>query len=234
MKWRRFRHWFGIGAPRLEVRSRLAWFMRTLGGALVALFLTLAIFTVHHRESASPEDVPALRARIADLEKLVGESAQGTLSTNLEVTYSANRKLSETVRQLSDSQAVLEEDLSHALRLVPVGVPEGGTRLDRFIVWPDAFSGQLYHYSVLIGYASGRNPQEFQGKLQFVLTVARDGKDVEHVWPTVAADPEYTVGVRHWARKTGTLKTLPGDLLKKVELKLMQGERQRASATAVL
>jgi hypothetical protein len=234
MKWRRFRHYFGIGAPQLEVHSRFAGYAHALGGALAAFALVLALSLFPRERVASLDDVSALRARIADLEKLIDEGEQGTLSTNLEVTYSANRQLSETVRLLSDNQAVLEDDLSHALRLVPVGASAGGTRLDRFVIWPDAASAQTYHYSVLIGYESGRNPQEFKGRLQFVLTVSREGKEAQRVWPVAKERQEYEVSVRHWVRKTGTLETLPGDVLRKVELKLMQGAAQRASATATL
>jgi hypothetical protein len=232
LKWRHFRNYFGIGAPDLAVRPRFAWCAYTLGGAAVAFIVVLSALLAFFffRDPGNQQDVSTLQARIRELENMLEQG--GGAMTNLEVTYSANRQLSEELRILSDNQAVLEDDLSYLLGLVPVGAREGETRLDRLVVWPDAVMDQTYRFSVLVGYESGRKPQEFNGVLKFILTVSRNGKALQLPWPdkSQAGRPEYQVKVRHWTRKTGILEIAPGDVLKKVELKLMQGNTQRAVA----
>jgi hypothetical protein len=225
------RRYFGIRAERLDIQPRFAGYVYALGGALATLLVMLSALYLS-RAPENPADVNALQARIAQQEKLLEQN--GTL--DLEITYSANRQLRDELRILADEQAVLEDDLSYLLRLVPVGMPEGGLRLDRLNVWPDPLSAETYRFSVLVGYESGRTPQAFNGVLKFTLTVMRDGKEAQISWPGAnqAGRPEYQVSVRHWARKTGVLEIMPGDILKKVELKLLQGNALRATATVNL
>ncbi|MDR3323722.1 MAG: hypothetical protein LBS89_05925 [Zoogloeaceae bacterium] len=233
-RWQRFRHYFGIGATQLEVHSRLAWVAYAASGAGMALLLVAGAFFLSPRNPALPQEAATLQARIVHLEQQL-EQREAT-PVEQEVSYSARRQLSEKLGVLTEQQAVLEEDLAYALRLVPVGVPEGGTRLDRLMVWPDAVSNQTYHFSVLVGYTAGRSTQEFNGVLKFTLTVLRDGKTLQLSWPekNQADHPEYQVSVRQWTRKTGELEIAPGDVLKKVELKLLQGNVQRALVTVTL
>jgi hypothetical protein len=228
LKWRNFRRYFGIRATRLEIRPRFARLAYALGGAAAVLLMVLLLSFSPHEAKEAP-DVQDLQARIDQLEDLLEQN--GTL--DLEITYSANRQLRDELSILADKQAALEDDLSYLLRLVPVGMPDGGLKLDRLSVRQDPLSAETYRFSVLVGYASGRTPQEFQGVLNFTLTVMRDGKEVHLPWPAAdqASRPEYQVAVRHWVRKAGTLEIMPGDVLKKVELKLLQGNALRATAT---
>jgi hypothetical protein len=226
-----FRRYFGIRAPRLEIRPRFVGLAYALGGAAVVLSIVL-LLSFFPREQKEAPNVQDLQARISQLEDLLKEN--GTL--DLEITYSANRQLRDELSILADKQAALEDDLVYLLRLVPVGMPEGGLKLDRLSVRQDPLSEETYHFSVLVGYASGRTPQEFKGVLNFTLTVMRDGKEVHLPWPAAdqANRPEYQIAVRHWVRKTGTLEIMPGDVLQKVELKLLQGNALRATATVDL
>ncbi|MDR2164864.1 MAG: hypothetical protein LBO79_04380 [Zoogloeaceae bacterium] len=243
-----FGAWVGMRSDRLEIRPVSSRYVFILAGVLAGMLLGVAAGLAASgfaplrgwRDSGktATQDIDALRARVAELEDVVSQG-DGAL-TNLQVSYSARQQLAEELRDLTDRYAVLEEDLSHALRLVPVGVPEGGARLDRLIVRPDALSTQIWRFSVLVGYESGRQPREFSGTLQLTLTILRDEKPVRISWPNqsrlsgIEYQQGYVVKTRHWARKTGTLELGPGDILKKVEVRLMQGHAQRAVAAVNL
>ncbi|MDR1647025.1 MAG: hypothetical protein LBR88_03185 [Zoogloeaceae bacterium] len=188
--------------------------------------------------SAEAGEVMALRTRVGELEEIVAQG-DGAL-VNLQVSYSARQQLAEEVRNLTDRYATLDEDLSYALRLVPVGGAQGTLRLERLNVHADPLSAHSFRFSVLVGYESGRQPQEFSGTLKFILTVLRNGKLHELTWPEQDRMPEaeyqqgYLVKTRQWTRKTGTLEVAPGDVLKKVEARLTQNGSLRATAVASL
>lgn len=228
---------FGIGAERVEIRSHAAWYADIALGAVGTLVLVLLAYGVWYSQR-SPEAVNAesLRARLEALEAQAAED-DGVLASTLEITRSANKQLSDEMRLLSDEQAVLKDDLAYFLRLVPVGTSEGELRLDRFIVRPetvtDAAAGaaRRYHYSVLVGYHTGRQTGEFVGTLKFVLTVEQDGKTLQRVLPadaTMGALPQYQVKTHQWVRREGVLEVAPDEVLKKVELRLVQANRARA------
>ncbi|MGB4467906.1 MAG: DUF6776 family protein [Azovibrio sp.] len=232
-KLKRFRHRFGIRAPRLAVRPHFAWYAYALGGALVALLLVaVLLLSSHYFRSSGEPDMETLQARLTQLEGQVQQG--GEALTSQEMTSSANRSLSEELRILADDHAMLKDDLAYLLRLVPVGAREGEVRLDRLTVRPDPVVPHRYRFSVLVGYQSGRQPQALSGTLQFVLTVTRNGKELQLQWPerqqSTAGD--YAVTTRHWLRKEGVITLAPGDQLKRVDLKLLQGKSVRA-ATAV-
>jgi hypothetical protein len=231
---------FGIGATRVDIRSHAAWYADIALGAAGTLVCVLLVYGAwQYLRSPEEVNVENLRARLEELE---GQAAQddGVLASNLEITRSANRQLSDELRLLSDEQAVLKDDLAYFLRLVPVGTSEGELRLDRFIVRPetvtDAAAGavQRYHYSVLVGYHAGRQTGEFVGTLKFVLTVEQDGKPLQRILPADApmtALPQFQVTTHQWVRKEGVLEVAPGEVLKKVELRLVQANRARAVAS---
>lgn len=227
---KRLRHHFGIRAQRLEVRPRLAWYAYALGGALAAWALTGLVLALGQWFRA-PEvrDVEQLRQRLAQLEAQVVQS--GGALTSLEMTASANRQLSDELRVLADDHAVLKDDLAYFLRLVPAGARDGEVRLDRLVVRPDPAAPGRYRYSVYVGYQSGRQPQEFVGTLAFVLTVLREGKEVQLPWPPPRTAVDVQVRTRHWARKEGVLQLSPGERLLRAELRLMQGKAVRVSTS---
>jgi hypothetical protein len=239
MRWTgRLRQYFGIYALSMEVRPRAIWCAHVAVGAIgMLLLMSLVYFWMYATRSPQEQDVEVLRARLAELEARVLQD-DGAL-TSLEVTRSSNRQLADELRVQSDDQAALRDDLAYFLNLVPVGTREGEVRLERFILRPDPLSrtdaaAQHYRYSVLAGYHAGRQTLEFTGTLQFVLSVTRQGKPLELYWPEdkTASPPEaYHVRIRHWMRKEGVLSVAEGDVLNKAELRLVQGNTIRATAT---
>ncbi|MDR0736275.1 MAG: hypothetical protein LBF51_05500 [Zoogloeaceae bacterium] len=223
----------------MAIRPRTLWCAHTALGA-VGMLLLVALVHFWTQMSRSPQerDVEVLRARLAELE---ARALQGDgVLTSLEIAHSANRQLSDELRTQLGEQAVLKDDLAYFLNLVPVGTREGEVRLERFVLRPDPLSAQTnsamarhYRYSVLAGYHAGRQTLEFTGTLQFILFVTRKGEALELHWPEnrTAAPEEYQVKTHHWVRKEGELSVAEGDTLNKAELRLMQGNAVRATAT---
>jgi hypothetical protein len=241
MSWlKHFWRHFDIRVSRVDIRPRAAWYAYIALGAVLALAFVLLLYVLGQRlHPPETQDIDHLRARLEELESQVAQDDSAL--ANLEITHGANRQLADELRLLSDEQAVLKDDLAYFLRLVPVGAREGDVRLDRFVLRPETATAsgvtpQRYRFSVLAGYHTGRQTMEFSGALKFVLTVEREGKTLQRVWPAdkKAADlPEYQVRTRQWERKAGVLEIAPGDVLKKVELRLMQDNNVRAVTSVI-
>ncbi|MDR2679048.1 MAG: hypothetical protein LBB51_06380 [Zoogloeaceae bacterium] len=241
MQWiRRLRQYFGIYAKSMEIRPRTTWCAHVALGAVgMLLLVALVQFGVQMSRSPQEQDAKVLRTRLEELES---RAAQGDgVLTSLEIAHNANRQLSDELRVQLSEQAVLKDDLAYFLNLVPAGVREGEVRLERFVLRPDPLSTQTnpamarhYRYSVLAGYHAGRQTLEFTGTLQFVLFVTRKGQALELRWPENQTTPppeEYQVKTHHWVRKEGELSVAEGDILNKAELRLLQGNTVRATAT---
>lgn len=231
LKLRRFRNRFGIRATRLEVRPRFAWYAYALGGALVSLLLVVLVLNILQLlRPPEVRDMETLQERLSYLE---GQLLQGGGAlSSLEAAQSTNESLVDELRASVDEQAVLKDDLAYFLRLVPGGVKEGDARLDRLVLRPDPQHSGHYRFSVLVGYHSGRQPQEFSGRLEFTLTLVRGGKELQVVWPGKEGNgSDFAVTTRHWLRKEGVIPVLPGDVLKRADLRLLQGKTVRASTT---
>jgi hypothetical protein len=241
MRWvKRLRQHFDIHAPSMEIRPRTVWYAHTaLGAAGMLLLVALVYFWMQLSRSPQERDVDILRERLAELEARALQG-DGEL-TSMEITRNANRQLSDELLVQLGEQAVLKDDLAYFLNLVPVGTREGEVRLERFVLRPDPLlphvepaMARQYRYSVLAGYHAGRQTLEFSGTLQFVLFVTRKGQALEIRWPESQMTPppeEYQVKTHHWVRKEGVLSVAEGDILNKAELRLLQGNTLRATAT---
>jgi hypothetical protein len=135
------------------------------------------------------------------------------------------------LKNLSGDLAITKDDLAYFLRLVPIGTQPGEVRLERLSLRADAAVPGQYRFSVFIGYHAGRQTIAFQGYLQFLLTVEQAGAQMQIRWPE---DAGHTMAIetRQWARKEGILRIPDDATLKKVELRLLQGNVLRATTSA--
>jgi len=230
---RQLRRYSGISAKKLIIRPRAVGHLQILLGVLLALTFFLSGYGVHIL-LRSPEEqaVFALQERVEELEGVLRES--GSALTSLEMTRGAKRGLEGELRNISADLVVAKDDLAYFLQLVPVGTREGEVLLERLSVRSDHGVAGQYRFSVLVGYHAGRQTAGFSGRLQFLLTVERDGSPVQIVWPDsqeAGARPDFLVQTHQWTRKEGVLTLSPGDTLKKAELLLLQGNVKRAAAS---
>ncbi|MDR0234574.1 MAG: hypothetical protein LBI31_07235 [Zoogloeaceae bacterium] len=229
----RLRHHSGIRASKLVIRPSAIGYAQIAMGAAGALLFFLLWYGIHvMTRSPEEQNIVALQERIDQLETTLHES--GSMLTNLEMTRSANRGLEEELRSVSSDLAVVKDDLAYFLQLVPVGTREGEVRLERLSVRSDPSAMGQYRFSVLVGYHAGRQTTGFTGRLQFRLTLERDGRLVRMNWPDdreAMTRPDFRVQTHQWVRKEGVIILSPGDVLKKAEILLLQGSIQRAAAS---
>jgi hypothetical protein len=253
MAWRpaRFRQRFGIAAPKVSARSEVAWYWRWLGILAVlgaALALSVWMYETGRRFAGFDRQelqglVKELRrqdARVqselantrAELEKLRAESAASM--SRLAIERSAQHKLADQIRVLERENAHLREELATFESLLASESRESKPlSIYRFAVQPDVLPGE-YRYRLLLLTGTGRREQQFQGRLELVVSLNEGGKNAMMVIPEGQGDAAaaFRLSFKYFHRVEGTFRVSPKAKVKSVQARIYEGKAGQARATA--
>lgn len=234
VKLKRLRQRFGISAPKVAIRTHVAWYWRALAVvALLSVSLALARWVYDAGRSIAGFDSQTSSQALSDLKGRVSEletelsSVRGVASaadSNLKIERVAQQQLAQQVRALESENAALKQDLAFFEGLLPESIGgEQGVRINRFQVEPGGAAGQ-YRYRLLIIHSASRQQKEFRGELQFSLKVQVGGKDAMISLPSEkdADRQRYKLDVKHFQRAEGVLPVPAGAVLKSVEVRIVQ------------
>lgn len=238
VKLRRFRQRFGISAPRLAIRTHVAWYWRALS-AIAVLSVSLALGawiydagrnlsgmsgSAWQNESQKLSDeLQNLNAELTNL-----RSQAGAAESTLQIERVAQQRLSLEVKALEAENAKLKQDLAFFEGLIPA--PEGGAgvRISRLQI--ERESPGKYKYRMLLANSSERHARDFVGTLRLVLKVQQDGKNDTITLP-FADDPNqegYNIEFRNLRRVEGRFVLPETVVVMSVEARLVQDGDVRA------
>lgn len=241
IKLKRLRQRFGISAPRLAIRTHVAWYWRALG-AIVVLSLSLAlaawIYDAGRRfagfdSNESAREIQALRNYVMELDAELTKlrSVAGSGESSLQIERAAQQQLSRYVKSLELENAALKQDLAFFEGLMPSAVlgDEIGVKISHLRVDPDGVAGE-YRYRMLVVNNGGRQAKELKGALQLLVQVRRDGKDVMIELPSGAEQNSqaFRFEIKNFRRLEGVFSVVQGDVIKSVEARLLQDGVMRA------
>lgn len=240
---KRLRQRFGISAPRVSVRTHIAWYWRVLSVVVVLSFSLAAAAWIYDAGRAiagfdsrsSAEELSSLRGKRDALESELVQlrGVASAAESNLKIEKSVQQQLAQQVKALEAENAGLKQDLAFFEGLVPEGgVGEPGVRINRLRFDPEGAGGQ-YRYRMLLVFNGSKQVREFRGDLQFVLKVQHEGKDVMITVPS-EGDPNmqrYRVEIRHFQRVEGVVSVPAGAVVKSVEARLLQDGAVRMRQT---
>jgi hypothetical protein len=236
---KRIRLRFGISAPRMTVRTHLAWHWRWLGLAVVvSLSFALGSLIYDAGRRVAGFDQGDLEQEVKELRQAVGQLENEALrlravshanDSKLKIEQSAQRQLASQVKLLEAENNRLKEDLAFFDSLAPTG---DRLAIQRFTVQPDALPGE-YRYRLLVMLGAGRKERPFQGSVQLVVHVQSEGRDDMIVIPDPGA-PEnkaLTLNFKHFQRVEGSFR-VPGQAkVQSVQVRVL--ERGASQARAV-
>ena len=239
LKLKKFRRRFGIAAPKVAVRTHLAWqwYVAALVGG-IAIVATIVWSLAQYGETASLRRESERLNKLllaADDELLRLRSATGTEQNAVQMERTAQEQLIARLKVLEGENAALKEDIALFERLVP---PADGNasvvRVERLRVTQEPEPGH-YRYRLLVGFQASKQIPDFKGRLQLLVVFVLGGKDQQMPLPggkDLAAD--YQLDVRHFLRKEGGFVIPAGARLKSVEVRVFQGDTLRAKRLAQL
>jgi hypothetical protein len=243
----KLRQRFGIAAPRVAVRSEVAWYWRWAGLILVlACSAALAAwmydagrrFAGFDRSEVEYELADArrdLQATRDELERLraVANAAESRLS----IERTAQLKLAQQIRGLEQETARLREELAiFESMLSAESRAANPLSINRFNVVPDVLPGE-YRYRLLLLLAPGsRRDRDFQGRLELVVSLTEGGKNAMMTFPE-AGDPSaaaFRLTFRHFHRVEGIFRVDPKARVENVQVRVYEAgsEQIKAAQTA--
>jgi septal ring factor EnvC (AmiA/AmiB activator) len=227
---RALRHRWGIAAPKMTVRTHVAWYWRALVlVAVLSISLTLALWMYDAGRqfagfdaTAANEELAGMHGRIARLEDEAARmrSVIASSESRLQIEKTAQEQLTKQLKAVETENARLREDLSFFENLA-AGRAEDKLAVPRFKVESDAVPGE-YRYRVLV--TQGGKEREFLGRLQLVVSMRQGGRDVTVMIPDENAQDSaaYRVQFRRFFSTEGTFKVDPAATVKSVQVRVFE------------
>jgi len=238
---RRLRGRFGITAPRLAVSPHVAWPWRALRVIVVLSIsgvLALWMYDVGRRfagfdRNMLGEEMQQLRARVAEMEDELPKlrAIADSSDARLEIEQTAQRNLARQVRELEADNARLKEDIAFFENLSAQDHADDRVTVARFKVESNVIPGE-YRYRVLV-MQGGSRPREFNGRLQFIVKMQRDRKDVMLVIPDEKAQSPsaYQITFKRFHRADGVFRIDPNAKVLSVQVRLLEKGSGQPRAT---
>jgi len=235
---KRIRQRFGISAPRMTVKTHVAWYWRMLGlVAVLSCSFALAAWVYDAGRRIAGFDRTEAEQELSQLRESVGkltrESAELRASVNaseskLQIERAAQTQLGRQVKALDDENVRLKEDLAFFENLIPGEHRDNALLINRFRVDPGALPGEFRYRLLLL--QGGRRDKLFQGSLQLLVTLQQDGKDAIITLPEAGAAPAYKISFKYFQRVEGTFRVAPGAQVKMVQVRIFESGSVEARA----
>jgi hypothetical protein len=213
---KRLRGKFGIAAPKMTVRTHVAWYWRWLGmvaALAVSLVIAAWLWDAGRRfagfdRSEVEQELSQLRDTVIKLEaesKKLRAIADAS-DSRLKIEQAAQAQFVAQVQSLEEQNNRLKEDLAFFENLTPNA---DKLSLHRFKVEADTLPGE-YRYRLLV-LQGGRRDREFQGSLQLVVSVRENGRDGMIIVPDQASagSSTYKLQFKYFQRIEGSFKVPP-------------------------
>jgi hypothetical protein len=246
-KFLKMRRRFGIAAPRVAVRSEVAWYLRW-AGLIVVLACSAALAAwmydagrrfagfdrseVEQELAGTQRDLQAARSELERL-RAVANAAESRLS----IERTAQVKLAQQIRGLEQETARLREELAiFESMLSAESRAANPLTINRFKVVPDVLPGE-YRYRLLLLLAPGsRRDRDFQGRLELVVGLTEGGKNAMMTFPE-PGDPSaaaFRLSFRHFHRVEGIFRVDPKAKVESVQVRVYEAgsEQIKAALTA--
>ncbi|ODU70078.1 MAG: hypothetical protein ABT05_01810 [Lautropia sp. SCN 66-9] len=151
------------------------------------------------------------------------------------VDRAASEQLAQQLKRLEAENAELKSDLAYLESLLQDGgEAKGPIAIRRFEVEPDQASRQMRYRALLT--QNGHEVRQFSGSLQLLLTVAGNGRTKTLLLPDEGptdARERMKVSFRRHLRVEGYFPVPAGEVLKSVQLRVLEGGTLRAQQTAM-
>ncbi len=228
---------FGIAAPRVAVHTQIAWYWRWL---VIIIMITMVMVLAwwmydYGRKFAGFDSGQAERemARQAELNaRLQTENAAlrhevAASERQLQIERSTYGDLGKQVKDLSDENTSLKEDLAFFQSLLSAGSKEA-VSIYRFNVEPDTLPGE-YRYRLLL-LQMGPRQKEFQGKLQFVIDVLQNGQKSVMTIPDENESKlqAYNINFKYYQRVEGSFRVEHGAVATSVQVRVYENGASEA------
>lgn len=239
----KMRQRFGIAAPKVAVHSHIAWYWRWLGVALligVSAASAAWIYDAGRRFAgfdqsevqgqllAARQDLAAAQGELERLRAIVNAA-----ESRLSIERTAQQKLAQQISTLEQENARAREELATLENMLSSDARNGSAlSISRFTVEPDVLPGE-YRYHVLLVTPRARKERDFTGRLELVVALTKDGRNVMMSFPEPAdaGASAFRLAFKYFRRVEGTFRVDPKAKVENVTVRVYESGSSQARAT---
>lgn len=242
-RWKLIRQRFGIAAPRVEVQTRIPWYLRWAGIAiLLGVAAAVAAWTYDlgrrfagfDRSEVVTElqgvkgELSSARAELARL-RAIANAADSRVS----IERTAQQKLAQQVRALEQENARVREELALVEQMLTSEERHTQTlSIYRFKVEPDVLPGE-YRYRLLLLTPTDRRGRDFTGRLELVVSLQEGGQNAMMSFPEPgdAVAAQFRLTFKYFRRVEGTFRVNPKAKVESVQVRVYETGSNQPRAT---
>jgi len=232
---------FGIAGSRVEIHSTLPWYWRWLGiAALLGISAVSAawIYDAGRRfagfdRSEVQEELSRVSRELdtarSELERL--RAVANAADSRLSIERTAQQKLAQQIRTLEQDNARLREELGTFETMITSEARTGSApAIYRFQVVADVLPGE-YRYRLLLVTPSSRREREFNGRLELVVSLTEEGRNVMMSFPEQADAAAFRLAFKYYRRVEGTFRVNPKAKVESVQVRIYETGSSQPRAT---
>lgn len=242
MRFKLLRRRLTISSPRMAIRSPMPWPLRWAIVAIVLGFcaaIGLWAFEfgkdIAGLEKGSKEELLRLRTELTEVraelaaakqERDRAQSIANTADTLVTAERASHQGLLAQLKQLQADNRALRDDLGFFEKLIPSAGVDG---LAIRSLQADLVGSNQLKWQVLV-IQPGKNPAEFNGRLDVSFTGLLDGKP----WAANLPGDAPAIKVKQYGRMDGSFEIPPQVVVKGMSAKVMDGAVARATQSIKL
>jgi len=229
--WRGVERRFSISAPQMQVRPHHPWYLRW---SMVLPFVLAAVglawwaydsgleFAGFHRGKAEQE-LSRLRDQVAKLSEnnvqLTNQIAQ--FERQIQIEQASNQEAAKQLKNLTDENDRLQEDLVFFQDLTATGSKEGELGVHRLRLDRDMMPGEYNLRMLLV--RGGQRAKQFNGSYQLVATIVENGQSGTHVFTQdVPGNDQFQLNFRYYQRVEQRIQLPPETQLESVQVRIFE------------
>jgi hypothetical protein len=232
---------FGIAASRVEIHSTLPWYWRWLGiAALLVISAASAAWIydagrrfagfdrseVQEELSRANRELDTARSELERLRAVANAS-----DSRLSIERTAQQKLAQQIRTLEQDNARLREELGTFEGMLASEARTGNSlAIYRFEVVADVLPGE-YRYRLMLVTPSARREREFNGRLELVVSLQEEGRNVMMSFPEQADVAAFRLAFKYFRRVEGTFRVNPKAKVESVQVRVYETGSSQPRAT---
>jgi len=229
--WRRVKRSFGISAPKLSVRLHIPWYLRwslVIPFVLAALGLAWWAYgsgleLAGFQRSETQEELAKLHeqtAKLTDENKHLNDRV-AQYERQIQIEQASSNETSKQLKNLSDENARLQEDLAFFQNLTAMHGKEGELGVHRLRLERDKMPGE-YHLRMLL-VQSGQRVKEFNGSYQLVATVLENGARTTRLFPqSESGNTQFQLNFKYYQRVEQSIQLPQNVQLENIQVRIFE------------
>lgn len=200
-----------------------------LGGAMAMWTYDLGRSLTGFEPKASKEKIQNLQKQVEELtaERDKLSVSANTVESQMNIDRSMQKQLTDQIKTLTADNLKLKDDLAFFESLMPSATGPEGITVQRLKA--DMASPNQLRYRILV-MQGGKGSNDFNGELQYSLTLVQAGKSVMMQFPDPKAGDaaKLKLSFKHYQRLEGLISLPDGATVKSVQAKVLDRGQIRA------